>query len=95
MKTPTITDLSTLIRLLKEGICIEYRAFEEDQEAGIQLTIGWDPQTGNWSYQTGDNSFSGDAYSYPIWGVAGIYRDSNPRAVARALIDEMEEQAYQ
>lgn len=91
-KTPTIKELASLVRHVKAYISDDYRAFEEDEEPGIQLTIGWNAETGSWSYQTGDNSYTGSAYHYPIWAVAGVYRRSNSREVARDLIDELLEQ---
>ena len=58
--------------------------------AGIQLTVGAD-EKGDWSYQTGDNSYMGSAYHYPYWGVVGVYRNSNCRELAREIKDQIEE----
>lgn len=90
-KLPTIKDLSALVRAVKADISPEYRAFEDDEDPGIQLTVGWSDETGEWSYQTGDNSFMGGAYHYPLWGVVGVYRHSNSREVARNIRDQLEE----
>lgn len=89
VKYPTIKDLSALIRSIKSDISDEYRAFEEDEKPGIQLTIGFNPKNGDWSYQTGDNSYSGGAYGYPDWAVVGVYRNSNSRELARELIEQL------
>ena len=95
MKTlPTIEELYQLCRSVKIDISDEYRAYPEEDVSGIQLTIGWNPDNGGWSYQTGDNSFTGSAYHYPIWAVRGIYRDTNCRDIARALQNELDEQTY-
>jgi hypothetical protein len=56
------------------------------------LTVGWTPETGSWSYQTGDNSYSGGAYGHPIWGVAYLTADSDPDSVANEILDELGEQ---
>ena len=93
MKLPTIKDLAALVREVKADIDDDFRAFEEDDKPGIQLTIGWNPKTGDWSYQTGDNSYMGSAYHYPVWAVTGVYRRSNSRELARELRAELEEQA--
>ena len=88
----TITELYPLVRAVKLDIEDDYRAFEEDEIPGIQLTIGYDPREDEWSFQTGDNSFMGSAYHYPIWGVVGVYRNSNCRDLAQDIIDQIEEQ---
>ena len=86
--TPTIKDLTALVKAIQADISDEYRAFEDDDKPGIQLTIGANSD-GDWTYQTGDNSFMGSAYHYPHWAVIGVYRDSNSRDLARELQDEL------
>lgn len=92
MKLPMIKEISRLVRAIKRDISDEYRAYEDDETPGILLTVGCDPKTGAWSYQTGDNSYTGDAYGFAYWGVAGVYRRSNSREVARQIIDEIADQ---
>jgi len=89
---PTIENLTDLCKEVKARICDEYRAFDEDERPGIQLTIGWDSETGEWSYQTGDNGYMGRAYHYPIWAVTGVYRRSNCKDLARELQAELNDQ---
>ncbi len=89
---PTIEELYAVCRAVKQDISDEYRAFEDDDIPGIQLTVGCDPSTSGWSYQTGDNSFTGGAYGYPYWGVVGVYRSSNCRELARDLIEQIADQ---
>ena len=91
MKTPFIKDLIALCKDVKKQIGNEYRAFEGDELPGIQLTIGCDTETGKWSWQTGDNSYSGGAYFYPTWAVVGVYRRSNCTKLAREIVKELEE----
>jgi hypothetical protein len=89
MKTlPSITKLSALVRHVKKYIGDEYRASEEENIPGIQLTVACDDK-GNWDYQTGDNSYSGAAYHYPHWAVVGVYRRSNSKEVARDIQDQL------
>jgi hypothetical protein len=94
-KLPTITELSSLIRALKPEIGDEYRASgdEDSTTPSMDLTVGWDPEEGGWSYQTGDNSFTGGAYSYPVWAIGTIARRCNSRELARDLIDQLWEGA--
>lgn len=92
---PTIKDLTHLCSETKKTISLEYRAFEGDEEPGIQLTIGWNNETGDWGWQTGDNSYTGAAYHYPHWAVTGVYRSSNCRELARDLQSQLDEVASQ
>jgi hypothetical protein len=97
VKLPLIKDVAALIRDLKPTIGDEYRAIgcEEDDTPSMDLTVGCNTETGEWSWQTGDNSYSGGAYSYPIWGVIIIDRRCNSRATARELVNQIAEQASQ
>jgi hypothetical protein len=89
-KLPTISELSELVRAVKQSICDDYQAFENDETPGIQLTVACDDE-GSWDYQTGDNSYSGAAYFYPHWAVVGVYRRSNSKEVARDIQDQLSE----
>jgi DNA-directed RNA polymerase subunit H (RpoH/RPB5) len=85
-KLPTIKELSDLIKSIKPEICDEYKD-EEDQLPRIDLTCGIN-ETGEWSYQTGDNSYSGSAYFYPHWAVVSIFRRSNSRELAKEIREQ-------
>lgn len=67
----------------------DYRASEDpsDDTPGMQVTIGADAD--GWSYQTGDNSFTGGAYSYATWAVTSIYRDTDPRVWADDVVSQL------
>ena len=88
MKLPTIKVLAGLVSDIKSTIEDDFRAFENSEEPSIQLTVGID-DTGDWDYQTGDNSYSGAAYHYPNWSVVAVYRDSNCREVAKEIREEL------
>ena len=98
-KLPTIRELSALVRYVSQQVprvsdhdAADYiDKWSGDPLPSICLTIGWDPDDGAWSYQTGDNSFTGGAYGYPIWAVTSVYRRQDSRAVARDLIDQLDE----
>ena len=91
---PTISELAALIRDLKKDIGDDYRCTDDpdDKTPGMCLTIGADEE--GWSYQTGDNSYTGGAYGYAHWGVGHIYRNSNSREVARNILDDLAELFY-
>ena len=91
MRNPTIKDLAALVRAVKACISDEYRADQWAERPSIQLTVGAN-DTGGWSYQTGDNSYTGGAYFYPSWGVVAVERCSNSVALARDIKAQIEEQ---
>lgn len=84
-KLPAQTDLTSLIGVIQG----ELGAYHLDE---MDLTIGWDPKTGEWSWQTGDNSFTGSAYLYPIWAVGTVDNETDPTEMADYLIDQLAEQ---
>lgn len=90
---PPRDEIVALIKSVRSDIDDEYRAFEDDEEPGIQLTVGWSDKgsvdSPSWSYQTGDKSFSGGAYGFPHWGVVGVYRDSNVDDVADEILQQL------
>jgi hypothetical protein len=88
-KLPTIKELSALIKAVKQSIDNDCRASDDNEDTlpGIQLTCGINYQ-GEWSYQTGDNSYTGSAYGYPYWAVISVYRRSNSRDLAREILDQ-------
>ena len=81
-------ELCALLKALKRDIGDEYRAQEDDTLPGMQITIGVSADLTEWSYQTGDNSYTGGAYGFPYWGVGVLYRRSNSRNVARDIVDD-------
>ena len=96
-KLPTIRELAELVRHVAKQVprandpdADDYR-MDQYSLPSIDLTIGWDPDDGVWSYQTGDNSCHGSAYGYPVWAVTSVYRRQDSRAVARDLINQLDE----
>ena len=61
------------------------RDLEEGEE--LDLTVGVDPKTGRWGFQTGDNSFHGGAYAYPVWLTATVVDWVFPNEVVSVLLD--------
>ena len=93
VKLPTIKDVAALVRHVKAQVPLadpDYIA-DEDDKPGIDLTIGANTLTGEWSWQTGDNSYTGAAYGYRDWGVTRVYRATNSRDCARDLINQVAE----
>ena len=88
----SIKELAALLVHLKKAIDDDFRASgcEDSDIACIDVTIGAD-ETG-WSYQTGDNSFTGGAYHYKHWGVGILGRNSNCRQLAKELLNKIREQ---
>ena len=87
-----LKDLYALTRAIKQDIQDDYLAFEGDEVPGIQLTIGWTPETDDLVISDRRQQFTGGAYGHPIWAVAGVYRDSNCLDIAKDLINQLYEQ---
>jgi hypothetical protein len=88
-------EIRALLIRLKRGIADDYRATEEDTIPSMLVTFGieWNREEGfSWSYQTGDNSFSGGAYGFKQWGLAYLYRKSNCSEIAKDAVNEALEQ---
>lgn len=80
-KFPTISEITALIVDLK-------RAYRPDAE-GLDLTVSADGKgRDRYGWQTGDNSYTGGAYSYPHWAVVTMYPRSNSRRLAREIIGQ-------
>ncbi len=85
---PKIVDLRKLFVLLRKEIDDDM-VDEGDDEPSIYVTIGWNDKTGNWSFQTGDNSYTGSAYFYPHWACVHIYRTGNLTDLAKSVREEL------
>jgi hypothetical protein len=95
IKLPRKGELVRLIKSLKRDIGDDYRSSEFDSEDSIPsmcVTIGADGEGhDSWSYQTGDNSYSGGAYHYPHWAVVTIHRRSRSSEVADDILSQLHE----
>jgi hypothetical protein len=80
---------AALLRSLKADIGDEYRCTDDpdDKTPGMLVTFGLSAD-GTWSYQTGDNSFTGGAYGHAGWGLAYLYRRSNCKELAQGAFAE-------
>ena len=87
MAHPTIRELYSLIRTVKQQIDDDCRAYEEDEIPGILLTVGIS-EDGFWDYQTGCNEYWGPAYHHPFWVVIPVHRNSNCLDLARFVKGE-------
>jgi hypothetical protein len=80
-----------LLKSLKGDIDDDYRASEDDDKPGMQVTFGVtvnEDGSLSWNYQTGDNSYSGGAYGHPVWAVVSLYRRSPCKELAAEAMDE-------
>lgn len=90
-KTKTLPELTTLLAELQKDIGEEYRASEDDTEPSMFITIATDDELSTWTYQTGDNSYSGACYHFPYWGIGSLYRHSNCAELANEIIENLAE----
>ena len=86
MKIATIKELSSILMSLKNEIGDDYRVSEHDTIPGMIVTFATDGE--GWSVQTGDNSYTGNAYGYPHWSVQTLYRRSNCKDIAKSVISD-------
>jgi hypothetical protein len=99
-KLPTIKELSALVRTVKDYVPTKSASdakdyvdpLDPDGTPTITLTIGWSDKTDDWSYQTGDNSFTGGAYGYPIWAVVYVSLRCDSRELARDIRAQLDDQ---
>lgn len=81
-----ITNLTNLIKTLKKSDM-------DSSGEPLDLTVGYNPKTGEWSYQLGDNSYTGPVYGFPIWGVATIFPRFSSRTLAEVLLRQIKDQS--
>jgi hypothetical protein len=85
-------EIKYLINYTKGTIFSEDEWPGDDPELGEvpfnDLTIGMN-EAGEWSFQTGDNSFTGGAYHYPHWAVVSIEADSDPDVVFEDICNQL------
>jgi len=88
-----LPELAKLIKALIPEIGDEYRASDDfqDHTPAMAITISVNADCSEWSYQTGDNSYTGGCYRHPFWGVGTIYRDSKPMDLANELVESLAE----
>ena len=88
-------DMVLLAKQLIPSIDDDYRIEGQDDDTPtMQVTVGCECPSDlsmSWSYQTGDNSFTGGAYGYAFWGIAYLTRDSKPEDFADEVISSLEE----
>ncbi len=86
----TIQEVYWLLRALKSDIGDEYRVSDDadDDTPGMLVTVATTDGRA-WSWQTGDNSFTGGAYGYAHWSLIYLYRASNCRDLARDAVEEL------
>lgn len=83
--------LVALLKSLKKDIADDYRGSGEDNLPSFDITISMNEEATHWSYQTGDNSFTGNCYGHPYWGIGTVYRTSNCEELSKELIQSLSE----
>jgi hypothetical protein len=83
-------ELAELIKACIADIDDDCRATDDpdDNEPGMCLTVSTDDAVSCWSFQTGDNSFTGGAYGLPHWAVCYLSRDTDPVETAKEIADQ-------
>ena len=82
--------------IIRDGIPADYRATDDDSGPSILLSVGatiLPDGSIRFGYQTGDNSFMGDAYGHSTFSVVSIYPFSIPMGLAEEIENEILEQS--
>lgn len=93
-------EVEALLTELVKDISDDCRASddEEDSDPAIDITISCNNSLSSWSYQTGDNSFTGGCYGHPYWGTGTLAKGSsakNIKLIAKNLVADMLEQIHE
>lgn len=80
----------SLVSIL-ESIIPHIEPYDND-DSGMQITISVNKDCTTWSYQSGDNSYTGSCYGDPYWGVNYLDKDTNAYDAADYLIQDLSEQ---
>jgi hypothetical protein len=86
----TPSEIEKLLKHVQKFIDDDTRASDDpdDETPAIQITVA--TTTGeSWDYQTGDNSYTGGAYSHPHWSVQTLDRETDCAALAEEIVDEL------
>ena len=78
----TKNNLTELVQHVKQT------AIEENEAIDLTVACNNDLEYG---YQTGDNSFTGDCYSFPFWAVTTIDGDTDINWTVEDLVEQLEE----
>ena len=83
-------EIRSLLIQLKRDIADEYRCTDDpdDNTPGMLVAVATTDGE-SWSYQTGDNSYTGGCYSHPHWSLIYLYRRSNCTELAREAVEEL------
>jgi hypothetical protein len=83
-------EVRRLLIHLKLTIDNDYRANAETHLPSIFVTIGATiTHDGiSWSFQTGDNSYSGPAYFHSDWAICELYRRDNCATLAHDIVEQ-------
>jgi hypothetical protein len=92
IKKPSIRELQRYLTSLKGEIQDDYIQDDGDTSPSMQITLACGPD--GYGLQTGDNSYTGNAYRFPFWGIGSLYRNTDCTALARELIDQCLDLAY-
>ena len=71
------------------GVVMHVRSMCDSEDEHIDITIGWNAETGHWSWQSGDNSFTGGAYGFPLWAVGSVGAGTDAEKLAHDLREDL------
>ena len=85
VKLPTKKALTKLIIELKKDL-----GTWDMEEMDVTVACSGS-DSDDWTFQTGDNSYTGSCYSYQHWAIGTISKDTNSKLLATELLDQLDE----
>lgn len=88
----TVKNVTALLRELKTQISDEYRASDDPNDDTPAMSVTLATTDGKaFTYQTGDNSFSGACYGHAHWHTLTLTRRCRSTELAREAVSELRE----
>ncbi len=87
-------DLVRVLERLKEDLKNDLVENDSEPITETQITISVNKDCTTWSYQSGDNSYTGSCYGDPYWGVNWVSIYSDLLWLADSLISDLAEQVF-
>ena len=96
--TITINNIfETLVNIFEDefyhGIMMDNWNEDDDEQHGLNLTFATNDDTTLLNWQSGDNSFTGNAYSLPHWGTCCLHPEMSRldiASIAEYVADQLE-----
>ena len=78
---------------IRQFITVNLEDFKQDaiEFGGLDITIACNDQGDAWNYQTGDNSYTGNAYGLNHWAIDTIDADTDASELYASVRNQLED----